>query len=187
PASDNSTVVNKDTTPKPIDNSDKTEYIAGTEPEKEKEKTSYATVTRTHKEYHPEPDVVTHDLAIRPSNVDRPITLTAGYNYSGISDAVQYAANLDQTKNLVPADSYVVYKNNKGELIRMSPKLAAFVGEDPEIRIVPGVGIVGSNRLKWILSQWEEKINRSSFIPSPENFMDIIALIEMMEGQEKKK
>ena len=71
------------------------------------------------------------------------------------------------------ADRYMMYKNSEGQFIRISKKLSNLYccvsGEEQD------------NNCTDQLKKWREKLAASSFIPSPDNFMDILDLVNSLE------
>jgi hypothetical protein len=71
------------------------------------------------------------------------------------------------------ADRYLMFKDSEGRFIRISKKMTSLFccvsGEEQDDNC--------TNQLK----KWREKIASSSFIPSPDNFMDILDLVNSLE------
>jgi hypothetical protein len=71
------------------------------------------------------------------------------------------------------AERYLMFRDNDGSFIRISRKLTSLLccvtGEQQD------EGCTGQ------LKQWREKIAASSFIPSPDNFMDILDLVKSLQ------
>lgn len=71
------------------------------------------------------------------------------------------------------ADRYVMYRDTDGRFIRISKKLAAL--------FCCVSGEVQDEKCTTQLKQWREKIASSPFNPSPDNFMDILDLINSIQ------
>jgi len=71
------------------------------------------------------------------------------------------------------ADRYLMYKNSEGQFIRLSKKLSNLFccvsGEEQD------------NNCTDQLKKWREKLAASSFVPSPDNFMDILDLVNSLD------
>jgi hypothetical protein len=71
------------------------------------------------------------------------------------------------------ADRYLMFKNSDGQFIRISKKLSNLFccvsGEEQD------------NNCTDQLKKWREKLAASSFVPSPDNFMDILDLVNSLE------
>jgi len=87
---------------------------------------------------------------------------------------IQYSHRAAVTDSPVEdADRYVMYRDTDGRFIRISKKLAAL--------FCCVSGEVQDEKCTSQLKQWREKIASSPFNPSPDNFMDILDLINSIQ------
>ncbi|MEJ0105461.1 MAG: hypothetical protein WDO19_24155 [Bacteroidota bacterium] len=88
---------------------------------------------------------------------------------------LQYShrAAVNDSRNDQNADRYLMFKDSEGRFIRISKKLTSLFccvsGEEQDDNC--------TDQLK----KWREKIASSSFIPSPDNFMDILDLVSSLQ------
>ncbi|MBS1610682.1 MAG: hypothetical protein JSS70_18375 [Bacteroidetes bacterium] len=106
-----------------------------------------------------------------------PALLASTYNETDLpkNPELQYPhrAAVNDAPSDNSSDRYLIYKNNKGQFIRISKKLSNLYccvsGEEQDENC--------DDQLK----KWREKIATSSFSPSPDNFMDILDLVNSLQ------
>lgn len=106
-----------------------------------------------------------------------PAKLASAFNEMSIENSaeLQYPHRAAVTDS--PSDNssgrYIMFKNNHGQYVRVSKKLSDLFccvsGEQQDEDC--------SNQLK----KWREKMATSSFTPSPDNFMDILDLVNSLQ------
>ncbi|HVZ56651.1 MAG TPA: hypothetical protein VG870_08340 [Chitinophagaceae bacterium] len=129
------------------------------------------------------------DLPLRRAAVERagislyslPAPLSSSISVTGTPDQsfeLQYPhrAAVSDPSSRTPADRYVMFQDADGRFIRMSRKLADL------LCCVTGEQTTESCSSQ--LKKWRTEIASSSFVPSPDNFMDILDLVNsLQEGQ----
>jgi hypothetical protein len=84
-----------------------------------------------------------------------------------------HRAAVNDSHNEEDADRYLMFKDSEGRFVRMSKKLTDLLccvsGEEQDHNCIDQ------------LKKWREKIASSAFIPSPDNFMDILDLVTSLE------
>jgi hypothetical protein len=106
-----------------------------------------------------------------------PAQLASTYSEPGLreSPALQYPhrAAVNDSPSDNSSGRYLMFKNSEGQFIRISKKLSDLFccvsGEERDENC--------DDQLK----KWREKIATSSFIPSPDNFMDILDLVSSLQ------
>ena len=114
---------------------------------------------------------------INNSLYNSPAQLAVAYAGAGLQNnpELQYPhrAAVNDSRNEQNADRYLMFKDSEGRFIRISKKLTDLFccvsGEEQDDNC--------TDQLK----KWREKIASSTFIPSPDNFMDILDLVSSLE------
>ena len=113
---------------------------------------------------------------IKRSLYKSPVQLSSLYAASPVVNIPELQYSHRAAVNDSPAseaDRYMMYKNSDGQFIRISKKLSTLYccvsGEEQD------------NNCTDQLKKWREKLAASSFIPSPDNFMDILDLVNSLE------
>lgn len=112
---------------------------------------------------------------IKKSLYKSPVQLASSYSTSFVKmPELQYSHRAAVNDSpATEADRYMMYKNSDGQFIRISKKLSNLYccvsGEEQD------------NNCTDQLKKWREKLAASSFIPSPDNFMDILDLVNSLE------
>jgi hypothetical protein len=106
-----------------------------------------------------------------------PVQLASSYSETGFQKSPELQYPHRAAVNDSPSDNssgrYLMFKNSEGQFIRISKKLSDLFccvsGEERDENC--------DDQLK----KWREKIATSSFIPSPDNFMDILDLVSSLQ------
>jgi len=114
---------------------------------------------------------------IKRSLYSSPVELSAASSDAFLqkNPELQYShrAAVNDSRNDQDADRYLMFKDSEGRFIRISKKMTSLFccvsGEEQDDNC--------TNQLK----KWREKIASSSFIPSPDNFMDILDLVNSLQ------
>ena len=106
-----------------------------------------------------------------------PAELASTYSETGLQENPELQYPHRAAVNDSPSDNssgrYLMFKNSEGQYIRISKKLSGlFCCVSGEER---------NENCDDQLKKWREKIATSSFIPSPDNFMDILDLVSSLQ------
>lgn len=78
-----------------------------------------------------------------------------------------------RTRKPAPDRNYIYFTSSEGDLRRLSYKLEKLL---PAIR---------SNRKNEMVSEWTSALERSTFVPSGNNFFDIVEMVKMAEEKQQ--
>lgn len=121
-----------------------------------------------------------HNGTPRASDVNDPTSLTSNYTY-GI---MNLAPSLQRTNtcNVPLNNNYFYLTSGSGNQVRISRKLAAAMRDELNLpELSSSLSINEIQQLSARISSWRNRIAHSAFIPSAENFLDLIALMDMMD------